>query len=172
MAKRDEAQMNPARSKISIDRMFVGTFQWKALTKSWPYREVTDVVQAGQALRTPYDAGQAALGRRWPMHQVEVPEPRDAIPSVTGVTVVQRGSALTRERDGGDNWAGQTYPVVTAEELTILALMAEGLTLDSVAVRVTMSPRTLSRRLRCVCDRLGVAHPIQAIVWAAHEGLI
>jgi len=113
------------------------------------------VVPAGQALRTPYDAGQSALGRRWPMHQVEVPGPRDAIRS-----------------GDGDYWAGETHALVTAEELTILALMAEGLTLDSVAVRVTMSPRTLSRRLRCVCDRLGVAHPIQAIVWAAHQGFI
>lgn len=118
------------------------------------------MVQAGQVLRTPYDAGRSALGRRWPMHQVEVPEP-EAMPAGPGLAVVQRGDALD-----------ETIPLVTAEELTILALMAEGLTLDSVAVRVTMSPRTLSRRLRCVCDRLGVSHPIQAIVWAAHQGLI
>jgi DNA-binding NarL/FixJ family response regulator len=63
-------------------------------------------------------------------------------------------------------------PSVTPEELAILTLMAEGLTLDSVAVRMSMSQRTLSRRLRCVCDRLEVSHPIQAIVWAAHRGLI
>ena len=53
-----------------------------------------------------------------------------------------------------------------------VVLMANGLTLDSVALRVSLSPRTLSRRLRCVCDRLGVAHPIQAIVWAARRGLL
>jgi DNA-binding NarL/FixJ family response regulator len=63
-------------------------------------------------------------------------------------------------------------PEVTPEELTILTLMADGLTLDSVATRISVSQRTLSRRLRCVCDRLGVVHPIQAIVWAAHRGLI
>ena len=63
-------------------------------------------------------------------------------------------------------------PKVTPEELTILTLMADGLTLDSVATRISVSQRTLSRRLRCVCDRLGVVHPIQAIVWAAHRGLI
>jgi len=167
-----KAQVDPRSMKFGIDTLFVGTFQWKALTKSWSDREVTDVVPAGQALRTPYDAGQSALGRPWPMHQVEVPEPRDAIPSGSGLTVAQRAGALTREPDDGDSWAGRTHSLVTAEELTILALMAEGLTLDSVAVRVTMSPRTLSRRLRCVCDRLGVAHPIQAIVWAAHQGFI
>ena len=63
-------------------------------------------------------------------------------------------------------------PRVTPEELAILSLMANGLTLDSVAVRISVSPRTLSRRLRRVCARLGVSHPIQAIVWAAHEGLV
>jgi DNA-binding NarL/FixJ family response regulator len=125
---------------------------------------VTDVSQAGQQLSTPPDIHPRAISRHWPLHAVEDPEPR--------MTVAQRGGAFTGERDGGDAWVGPAYPVVTAEELTILALMAEGLTLDSVAVRVTMSPRTLSRRLRCVCDRLGVAHPIQAIVWAAHQGLI
>jgi DNA-binding CsgD family transcriptional regulator len=70
------------------------------------------------------------------------------------------------------NGADATDPGVTTEELAILTLLANGLTLDSVASRVSVSPRTLSRRLRCVCDRLGVAHPIQAIVWAAHRGLI
>lgn len=63
-------------------------------------------------------------------------------------------------------------PRVTSEELAILTLMASGLTLDSVAIRICVSQRTLSRRLRGVCTRLGVSHPIQAIVWAAREGLI
>jgi DNA-binding NarL/FixJ family response regulator len=72
----------------------------------------------------------------------------------------------------GHSTATAVEPGVTTEELAILVLMANGLTLDSVAIRVSLSPRTLSRRLRCVCDRLGVAHPIQAIVWAARQGLL
>jgi DNA-binding NarL/FixJ family response regulator len=99
------------------------------------------------------------------------------------LTVAQHGTALVPEAEGagpkgaapstnGHNAGGKSCPGVTAEELTILTLMANGMTLDSVAVRVSMSQRTLSRRLRCVCDRLGVAHPIQAIVWAARHGLI
>jgi DNA-binding NarL/FixJ family response regulator len=72
----------------------------------------------------------------------------------------------------GDHRTGASDPRVTTEDLAILSLMANGLTLDSVAIRVSMSPRTLSRRLRCVCDRLEVTHPIQAIVWAARRGLI
>lgn len=61
---------------------------------------------------------------------------------------------------------------VSAEELIILALISEGLPLNSVAARTGMSSRTIRRRLRCVCDRLKVAHPIQAVVWAARRGLI
>jgi DNA-binding NarL/FixJ family response regulator len=62
--------------------------------------------------------------------------------------------------------------LLTEEELAILRLAAEGLPLYSVARHVGMSPRTVRRRLRSLCDRLGVTHPIQAIVWAARRSLI
>jgi len=144
-----------------------------------PHREVTDVTQARHAMHTPSAASPRLTAGTGPMIRTFarltvsqhgtalVPDPeaarRDgAVPSTNG------HSGAGRSHSGG----GRTCPGVTAEELTILALMANGLTLDSVAVRVSMSQRTLSRRLRCVCDRLGVAHPIQAIVWAAHRGLI
>jgi DNA-binding NarL/FixJ family response regulator len=114
--------------------------------------------------------GVTLIGRTGPM-----------VATFSRLAVKQRGRAVSPEPEtaepagpvrstNGDN--GATCPGVTTEELTILTLMANGLTLDSVAVRVSMSPRTLSRRLRCVCDRLGVTHPIQAIVWAARHGLI
>jgi len=130
---------------------------------------VTDVVYAGQELRTPSDAGQPSFRSRWRMPQrAELADSRDAMSCVRVDPVIRTFSPLAANGDNGvSKRAG-----VTSEELSILTLMAEGLTLDSVAVRVAMSPRTLSRRLRCVCDRLGVAHPIQAIVWAAHQGLI
>lgn len=62
--------------------------------------------------------------------------------------------------------------LLTEDELAILRLAAEGLPLYSVARHVGMSPRTVRRRLRNLCDRLGVTHPIQAIVWAARHRLI
>jgi DNA-binding NarL/FixJ family response regulator len=73
---------------------------------------------------------------------------------------------------GDDHVAAAPDAGVTADELMILALLANGLALDAVAARVAVSPRTLSRRLRSICDRLEVAHPIQAVVWAARRGLI
>ncbi len=62
--------------------------------------------------------------------------------------------------------------LLTAEDLAMLRLIAEGLPLASIARRMQMSPRTVRRRLRNICDRLGVVHPIQAVVWAARHGLI
>ena len=148
------------------------------------------MIQASREVHTPFAADQPAAARhRQIAHRVAVPDRRDAISfggmirTFSHLNVSPRGAAVTpepepAEPDGlvrpanGDNGGGAAKPAVTAEELTILTLMANGLTLDSVAIRVAMSPRTLSRRLRCVCDRLGVSHPIQAIVWAAHQGLI
>jgi hypothetical protein len=90
--------------------------------------------------------------------------------STPGPDAVEPGGPVGSANGG--NGAGPAQPGVTTEELAILTLLASGLTLDSVAIRVAVSQRTLSRRLRCVCDRIGVAHPIQAIVWAARRGLL
>ena len=151
------------------------------------------MTQARHELHPPSAFYQSAAGRHGQMRQrVElsdhggatlIDETGPTVPTFSRPAVPQRGRALTPEPEPAepvgavrsadcDNGAGATDPAVTIEELTILTLMANGLTLDSVAIRVSMSPRTLSRRLRCVCDRLGVAHPIQAIVWAARQGLI
>jgi DNA-binding NarL/FixJ family response regulator len=67
---------------------------------------------------------------------------------------------------------GSADDCLTEEELAILRLTADGLPLNSVARHVGMSSRTVRRRLRGLCDRLGVTHPIQAVVWAARRGLI
>jgi DNA-binding NarL/FixJ family response regulator len=150
------------------------------------------VTQARHEVHPPSAAYASALGgQRTLPRRVELSDPLGGVTLIgrTGpivaafsrLAVQQRGPAVTPEAETAepgdpvyppdcDN--GAAGPGVTTEELAILTLMANGLTLDSVAVRVSMSPRTLSRRLRCVCDRLGVAHPIQAIVWAARHGLI
>lgn len=58
------------------------------------------------------------------------------------------------------------------EELQLLRLLAEGLPADVVARRLAISPRTLRRRTRDVCDRIGVDTTVEALVWAARSGLI
>jgi DNA-binding NarL/FixJ family response regulator len=44
--------------------------------------------------------------------------------------------------------------------------------MEAVARRVSASERTVRRRVRAICDRLGCATTIQAIVWATRRGLV
>jgi DNA-binding NarL/FixJ family response regulator len=63
-------------------------------------------------------------------------------------------------------------PVLDHEDVRLLELLGRGLPAGSVARRLGMSERTVRRRTRAVCDRLGVGTPIEAVVWAARRGLI
>lgn len=56
---------------------------------------------------------------------------------------------------------------LSAEEVELLQLLGHGLALEAVARRLRTSERTVRRRARAICDRMGVDFPIQAVVWAA-----
>ena len=60
---------------------------------------------------------------------------------------------------------------LSQEDVELLRLLAQGLPMGSVARRMRVSERTVRRRTRAICNRLGVVASIQAVVWAAHEGL-
>ncbi|WP_211268562.1 hypothetical protein [Actinoplanes subtropicus] len=59
-----------------------------------------------------------------------------------------------------------------ADELAVLALLAQGLPLEAVARQRAISERTLRRRTRAICDALGVPAAITAVAWAARQGLL
>ncbi len=61
---------------------------------------------------------------------------------------------------------------LTEDEIQLLAEIATGVTTDVAARRLELSARTLRRRLRAICDQLGVNTPIEAVVWAARKQLI
>ncbi|WP_394347356.1 LuxR C-terminal-related transcriptional regulator [Streptomonospora litoralis] len=68
---------------------------------------------------------------------------------------------------------GKHLPVsLSDDELQLLAEIATGVTTDVAARRLELSARTLRRRLRGICDELGVNTPIEAVVWAARKQLI
>jgi len=58
------------------------------------------------------------------------------------------------------------------QDVELLKLLAGGLSLDSVARRMGTSDRTVRRRVKAICDRLGVGTSIQAVAWAARRGLV
>ena len=49
---------------------------------------------------------------------------------------------------------------------------AAAVALNAIARELGVSERTLRRRVRLICDRLGVKTPIEAVVWAARNRLI
>jgi len=59
-----------------------------------------------------------------------------------------------------------------ADDLRLLALLAQGLPLEAVARRLAVSERTLRRRIRAVCHQLDVPAAITAVAWAAKRGLL
>ncbi|ONI68909.1 helix-turn-helix transcriptional regulator [Kribbella sp. ALI-6-A] len=61
---------------------------------------------------------------------------------------------------------------MSAEDLRLFRLIATGLPIEAVARRLDLSERTVRRRTRAACDRLGVGTAIEAVVWAAHRGLL
>ncbi len=59
-----------------------------------------------------------------------------------------------------------------AVDLTILARLADGETVDTTARHVGLSERTVRRRLRAMADELGVDTTIEVVVYAVRERLI
>ena len=65
-------------------------------------------------------------------------------------------------------WAAE----LSRQDVEVLKLIAGGLPLDAVARRMNTSERTVRRRVKAICDRLGFASSIQAVVWAVRQGLV
>ncbi|HEY4020788.1 MAG TPA: LuxR C-terminal-related transcriptional regulator [Pseudonocardiaceae bacterium] len=62
--------------------------------------------------------------------------------------------------------------VLDDEERAIVQLFAKGLVLDAIARRLSLSERTVRRRIRALCDRCGVHTPVQVVVLAARQGVL
>jgi len=61
---------------------------------------------------------------------------------------------------------------LSSDDVALLALLASGLPMEAVARRLALSERTVRRRTRIVCDRLGVTTTVEAVAWAARRHLI
>ncbi len=63
-------------------------------------------------------------------------------------------------------------PNLTSDDLRILKALSRGRPVDSVARELRLSERTVRRRVRRICDAVGAATPIEAVVWAVRRGRI
>jgi len=60
---------------------------------------------------------------------------------------------------------------LATDELQVLRLLADGETVDVVARRLGVSERTVRRKVRSACDKVGCETTIEAIVWAVRHEL-
>lgn len=77
-----------------------------------------------------------------------------------------------RSRDALARVSRGAHREISHDDLQLLRLLATGLPMDSVARRLDLSERTVRRRTRAACDRLGFGTAVEAIVWAARRGLL
>jgi DNA-binding NarL/FixJ family response regulator len=61
---------------------------------------------------------------------------------------------------------------LSADELAVLRLLAEGEALGPAARRLGMSERTVRRKVRNACVKVGCESTIEAIVWAVRNKLL
>ncbi|SEF18942.1 hypothetical protein [Jiangella alba] len=63
-------------------------------------------------------------------------------------------------------------PAVSGADLELLALLATGMPAPRVARTLAVSDRTIRRRVRSICELIGVDTAIEAVAWAARRQLI
>lgn len=61
---------------------------------------------------------------------------------------------------------------LTAREREVLALMAEGMTNETLAARLELSPHTVRKHVQNILDKLGAHSKLEAVAIAAREGLV
>ena len=72
---------------------------------------------------------------------------------------------------------GETSPAeraerLTAREIEILQLTADGLSMDAVAARLAISPHTIRTHMQNVLTKLGVHSKLEAITFAIRTGKV
>ncbi len=67
--------------------------------------------------------------------------------------------------------AGMSTAPLTGRERVVLANLADGLTLEEVAVRLFVTRNTVKSQVRSVYRKLGVSNRADAVAWARRAGI-
>jgi DNA-binding NarL/FixJ family response regulator len=67
--------------------------------------------------------------------------------------------------------AGRAAPL-REQDVVLLRQVATGAQTEVIARRLGVSERTVRRRVRGICERLELDTAVEAVVWAAHRGLV
>ena len=87
-----------------------------------------------------------------------------ALPESTGVTTL-----APRPRVASP---ATVQAPLSRDDLRLLAVIATGIPVSAVGSRLGVSDRTIRRRVRTICDELGVLTSIEAVAWAARRRYI
>ena len=88
-------------------------------------------------------------------------------PELQQLAVAELGRFARRAREGA-----QAQSVLTPRELEVLALLADGLTMQQIGRRLGISPRTVETHVSKLYRKLDVRSRVQAVSKAASLGLI
>jgi predicted ATPase/DNA-binding CsgD family transcriptional regulator len=115
--------------------------------------------------------GEAAFLAAWAEGHAMTP---DQVTAIEGVS--EAGSAEPQASAPGRNGvpiaSGQQVSGLSARELDVLRLIAEGLSDADVASRLILSPHTVRAHLRNIYSKIGVASRSAATRYAADHGLV
>ncbi|WP_197682774.1 hypothetical protein [Jiangella sp. DSM 45060] len=99
------------------------------------------------------------------MAEVAIADRRSSWPHPTA------SSRAAADRRGGMRLV-RPWPTISGADLELLALLATGMPAPRVARTLAVSDRTIRRRVRSICELIGVDTAIEAVAWAARRQLI
>ena len=111
----------------------------------------------------------AALGRSDPAAE-QARLAHEALAGMQAEREAQRAGALIIEL--GDPASAKATSVLTARELDVLGLVAQGLSNAQIAQRLVLSEHTVHRHLANILRKLGLSSRAAAAAWVTRAGLI
>jgi DNA-binding NarL/FixJ family response regulator len=189
-AQRDVEAASDAAAELSNIAEAVGTTPLRAAAReAWAHvafashdaeaarRALEDAVDLYERSGSPFHAARARLvlaralmlsGRRRAAVE-EVCLARDGLAAIGAVADVARAEELLRELEGRPD---REPAVLTAREVEILRLVADGLSDRAIAARLVLSEHTVHRHVANILARLRVPSRASAVAQAAKLGLI